>query len=91
MTKDELVQKLHAKSGLPTKAMSEKALDAIIAVWSETLQAGDVVTLTGFGTFKVAERAARTGRNPRTGEEISIPASKNVKFTPGKILKEAVK
>lgn len=91
MTKAELVQKIHAKSGLATKAQTEAALDAIIAALTEALKAGESVTFTGFGSFKVTDRAARKGRNPRTGKEISIPASKAVKFTPGKSLKEAVK
>ena len=55
------------------------------------MQAGDAVTFTGFGSFKIAQRAARKGRNPRTGKEINIPAGNAVKFTPGKALKEAVK
>lgn len=91
MTKAELVDKIHAKAGLSTKAKTEMALDATIAVLGEALAAGESVTFTGFGTFKVSERAPRKGRNPRTGMEIDIPACKVVKFTPGKILKEAVK
>ena len=57
----------------------------------EALAAGESVTFTGFGSFKVVERAARKGRNPRTNEEITIPSSKVVKFTPGKGLKDAIK
>lgn len=91
MTKAELVQKIHAKSGLATKAQTEAALDATIAALTDALKAGESVTFTGFGSFKVTNRAARKGRNPRTGKEITIPASKAVKFTPGKMLKEAVK
>ncbi len=91
MTKAELVQKIHAKSGLETKAKTEAALDAVIASLTEALKAGEAVTFTGFGSFKVIQRAARVGRNPRTRKEINIPASKAVKFTPGKVLKEAVK
>lgn len=91
MTKAELVQKIHAKSGLATKAQTEAALDATIAALTEALKTGESVTFTGFGSFKVTNRAARKGRNPRTGKEITIPASKAVKFTPGKMLKEAVK
>jgi DNA-binding protein HU-beta len=91
MTKAELLQAIHAKAGLPTKTQAESALDAIISSLITTLKAGDAVTFTGFGSFKVARRAARKGRNPRTGKEISIPAGKAVKFTPGKALKEAVK
>ncbi len=91
MTKAELVQKIHAKAGLATKAQTETALDAIIAALTDALKSGESVTFTGFGSFKVTNRAARKGRNPRTGTEINIPASKAVKFTPGKMLKEAVK
>lgn len=91
MTKAELVQKIHAKSGLATKTQAEAALDALIATLTDAMQSGDSVTFTGFGSFKVIQRAARKGRNPRTGKEIDIPAGKAVKFTPGKALKEAVK
>ncbi len=91
MTKAELVAKIHAKAGLSTKAQAETALDALIATLTEAMKAGDSVTFTGFGSFKVTERAARKGRNPRTGQEINIPAAKAVKFTPGKALKEAIK
>jgi DNA-binding protein HU-beta len=91
MTKAELVQKIHAKAGLATKTQTEAALDAVIASITEALQSGDDVTFTGFGSFKVTNRAQRKGRNPRTGDEITIPASKAVKFTAGKLLREAVK
>ena len=91
MTKAELVQKIHAKSGLSTKVQAEAALEAVISTLTEALKSGDSVTFTGFGSFKVTKRAARKGRNPRTGKEIKIPASKAVKFTPGKVLKESVK
>ena len=88
MTKAELVEKIHAKAGLPTKA---KAEEAVVAALREALASGESVTFTGFGSFKVVERAARKGRNPRTGKEITIPASKVAKFTPGKGLKDAIK
>jgi len=91
MTKAELVDLIHTKAGLPTKAKTEAALDATIAVLSEVIASGTSVTFTGFGSFKISERAPRKGRNPRTGKEISIPACKVVKFVPGKALKEAVK
>ncbi len=91
MTKAELIQKIHAKAGLATKAQAEDALDALVETLTEAMKDGDAVTFTGFGSFKVTERAARKGRNPRTGKEINIPAGKAVKFTPGKALKEAVK
>lgn len=89
MTKAELVEKIHAKAGLPTKAKAEEALDAVVASLREALAAGESVTFTGFGSFKVVARAARKGRNPRTGKEITIPASKVAKFTPGKGLKDS--
>ena len=91
MTKAELVDKIHAKASLPTKAQTEHALDAVISALKDALTAGDSVNFTGFGSFKVVHRAARKGRNPRTGKDIAIPASKVAKFTPGKLLKEAVK
>ena len=90
MTKAELVSKIAEKAGL-TKADSEKALNAFLRAVEETLVSEGKLTLTGFGTFAVEERKERTGRNPRTGEEIKIPACKVVKFRPGKLLKEAVK
>ncbi|MDR2801537.1 MAG: HU family DNA-binding protein [Desulfovibrio sp.] len=91
MTKAELVQKIHARAGLATKTQAESALDALVGILTEAMKAGDPVTFTGFGSFKVAKRAARKGRNPRTGKEIDIPAGRAVKFTAGKSLKEAVK
>ena len=91
MTKAELVEKIYSKAGLPTKAMAEDALDAVVVSLREALASGDSITFTGFGSFKVVARAARKGRNPRTGEDITIPASKIAKFTPGKLLKEAMK
>ena len=74
MTKAELVEQIYVKAGLPTKAKAEEALDAMIAALRDALAAGETVTFTGFGSFKVVERAARKGRNPRSGEEITIPA-----------------
>lgn len=91
MAKADLIEKVQVKAGFETKAAAGKALDAVVEVVREALAAGETVTLTGFGSFKVSERAARTGRNPQTGKEIKIPASKAVKFTVGKALKEAVK
>ncbi len=91
MTKADLVEKLHAKSGLPTKAASESFLEAALEVLLETLGKGEQVSFTGFGSFKVVERGERKGRNPRTREDCVIPASRVVKFTPGKLLKEGVK
>ncbi len=90
MTKAELVSKIAAKAEL-TKAEAAKALDATIDAIKEALKKGDKVTLVGFGNFYVSKRKARKGRNPRTGQEIKIPATKVPKFTAGKSLKEAVK
>ena len=91
MTKAELVEKIHAKTGDLTKAKAEEALNAVIDSLREALVAGESVVFTGFGSFKVVSRAARKGRNPRTGKEITIPASKVAKFTAGKGLKDAIK
>jgi DNA-binding protein HU-beta len=91
MTKAELIDKIHAKAGLPTKTQTEHALDAIIVTLKDALAAGESVNFTGFGSFKVVRRAARKGRNPRTGKDLVIPAGNVAKFTPGKLLKEAVK
>lgn len=90
MTKAELVDKIYAKAALPSKAKAEEALDAVISCLRDALVDGETVTFTGFGSFKVNTRAARKGRNPRSGEEIDIPESKVVKFTPGKALKDAI-
>lgn len=73
-----------------SKADAGRALDAFINVITKALQAGDSVTLTGFGTFAVRKRAARQGRNPQTGATIKIKASKNPGFKAGKALKDAV-
>lgn len=90
MTKADLVARM-ATDGMVTKAQAEKALDGLVAAITEALSTGEKVTLVGFGTFSVGERAEREGRNPRTGEKISIPASKVVKFKPGKNLTDNVK
>ena len=89
MTKTELVNALAEKSGL-NKSDASKALTATIEVITDALKAGDKVSLIGFGTFSVSERAARTGKNPQTGEAIAISASKAAKFKPGQQLKVAV-
>ncbi|MFV1457194.1 HU family DNA-binding protein, partial [Bacillus mycoides] len=74
-----------------TKAQAEKAVASVLGGVKDTLAAGEKVQLLGFGTFEVRERAARKGRNPQTGEEMEIAASKVPAFKPGKELKEAVK
>jgi len=90
MNKSELIDAIAEKGGL-SKTDAGKALDATIASITEALKSGDTVTLVGFGTFNVKERAARTGRNPQTGATLEIKASKVPSFKAGKALKEAVK
>ena len=89
MNKVELVASIAEKSEL-TKIDAEKALKAFIDVVTDELKNGGKVQLVGFGTFEVAERAERQGRNPKTGEPITIGASKSPKFKAGKALKDAV-
>jgi DNA-binding protein HU-beta len=90
MTKADLVSKITEESGI-TKAQAEKAVDGFVSAVSGALATGDKITLVGFGTFSVGERAQREGRNPRTGEKIKIAASKTVKFKVGKTLSEKIK
>ncbi len=90
MNKTELVNAIAAKTGL-TKTASDAALAATVEAITEALKAGDKVSLIGFGTFEVRERAARTGKNPATGETIEIAACKAPAFKAGKALKDAVK
>lgn len=87
MNKAELVAKMVEGAEL-TKAQAEKALNSFIAITTAALKAGDKITLVGFGTFSAVNRAARIGRNPKTGKEIKIAAKTNGKFTPGKALKD---
>lgn len=89
MNKNDLVALVADASGL-TKADAAKAVDAVFDGIADALKKGDEVRLVGFGTFAVAERAASEGRNPRTGEKIDIPASKQPKFKAGKNLKDAL-
>lgn len=90
MNKSELIDAIADSADL-SKAGAGRALDAATAAIAGALAKGDTVSLVGFGTFSVSERAARKGRNPRTGEEITIAASKTPKFKAGKALKDAVK
>ena len=90
MNKTELIAALADKAGL-NKHDAEKALNAFTEVVTETLISGEKVQLVGFGSFEVKERAERMARNPRTGEELTVPASKAPVFKAGKALKEAVK
>ena len=89
MNKTELVAAMSEKSEL-TKKDSEKALKAFMDVVAEELKKGEKIQLVGFGTFEVAQRAARTGKNPQTGKAIKIPATKAPKFKAGKALKDTV-
>jgi len=89
MNKGDLINEV-AKV-VSTKKEAQEAVDCVFSSITKALNKGDTVTLVGFGTFKVTQRKARKGRNPQTGEEIKLKASKAAKFTPGKSLKEAVK
>jgi DNA-binding protein HU-beta len=89
LNKSELIDALAAKSDI-TKVAAANALDGLLEVITETLVRGDGISLIGFGTFTVGERAARTGRNPQTGAELKIPASRVAKFSAGQKLKSAL-
>jgi len=90
MTKEELIEKVATGAKL-SKADAARALDATLNAVKGALKKGQKVTLVGFGTFSVAKRKARQGRNPRTGETITIKAAKVPKFAAGKAFKSAVK
>ena len=87
--KNDLVAKVADKAGLSKKA-AESAVNAVIEAVGDSLRSGEKVSVVGFGTFEVRERAARKGRNPQTGKEISIPASRTPAFKAGKSLKDLV-
>ena len=89
MNKNDLISSVAEASGL-TKADAGRAVDGVFNSIASALSSGDDVRIVGFGSFSVANRAASTGRNPRTGEEIQIPASKQPKFKAGAPLKSAV-
>ena len=89
MNKSELIVALAQKADI-SKKDAEKAISAFIDVVTETLKVGDKVQLVGFGTFESKERPARVARNPRTGEEITIEASKTASFRVGKALKDSI-
>lgn len=90
MNKTELVSAVSKKAEI-SKKDAVKVVDATFAAIEEALAKGEKVQLIGFGTFEVRERAARKGRNPQTGDEIEIPASKIPAFKPGKSLKDSIK
>ena len=89
MNKSELIDAIAASADL-SKASAGRVVDATTAAITAALKKGDTVTLVGFGTFKVTKRAARVGRNPRTGAELKIAARKSPGFSAGKTLKDAV-
>lgn len=90
MNKSDLIVQIAAGANI-TKAKADQALNAIVSGVTRDLKKGNSVTLVGFGTFSVRNRAARKGRNPQTGAKINIPASRSPKFKAGKALKEAVR
>jgi DNA-binding protein HU-beta len=90
MTKADLIAHI-GKEAKISKASAEKAVNAFTGGVTKALKKGDKLTLTGFGTFSVARRRARIGRNPQSGKEIKIPATRVAKFKPGNLLKSAVK
>ena len=89
MNKNDLITRIADNAGI-TKADATRAADAVIDAITSALKTGDEVRLVGFGTFSVSKRAATEGRNPRTGEKIKIPESRQPKFKAGKGLKDAV-
>ncbi len=89
MKKQELIDAIATRSDI-SRATAARSLDAATQLFTEALAKGEEVSLAGFGSFKVKERAARTGRNPQTGEAIQIAANRAVVFKPAKALKEAV-
>jgi nucleoid DNA-binding protein len=90
VNKNELVEEIAGGAGI-SKKDAEAAFEAVTAAISGALAKGDNVKLVGFGTFSVSQRRARTGRNPKTGEAIDIPASKAARFKAGKRLKDALR
>ncbi|MBU8975486.1 MULTISPECIES: HU family DNA-binding protein [unclassified Lysobacter] len=90
MNKAQLVESIAERSQL-TKTQAEAAVNALVESVTQALKQGEVVTLVGFGTFEARNRAGRTGRNPKTGEDIAIPATIVPAFKPGKAFKDALK
>jgi len=89
MTKSDLIERLAGRADM-TRPRAEELLDFLLNDVTEALKKGEKVNISGFGTFTVSNRKARTGRNPKTGEPIEIPASRSAKFKAGKTLKEAL-
>lgn len=90
MTRDELIARISKKTGL-SKTQVSNSLKSMLDEITDALRKGDKISFVGFGTFSTARRKARTGRNPRTGEKLNIPATTVPKFQPGKGLKDAVR
>ena len=90
MNKAELIEEVMKAAGMEVKKQAGEAVDAVFGTITKALSKGEEVAIAGFGTFKVAKRAARMSVNPRTGEKIQIAASIKPKFRAGKVLKEAV-
>ena len=90
MNRDNLIQAIVKKTGF-SKSQASEVMSVVLDEITKSLSKGEEVVLTGFGTFKVVQRAAREGRNPKTGEKIKIPAGNFPRFKPGKALKDAVK
>lgn len=91
MTKEGLIEAVMKVAELETKVQAHRVVEAVFDTITKTMGRGEDVAITGFGTFKVTKRAARQGRNPKTGATIQIAASTKPKFRAGKVLKEAVK
>lgn len=91
MTKESIVEAVLKAVKLDTKKQAQEVVDAVFETITKSLSRGEEVTVTGFGTFRAVKVAARSGRNPKTGEQIQIPASIKPKFKAGKALKDAVK
>ena len=91
MTKAELIKALKEKAGLATNAQAEAAFESLFTLIADALKKDGKLAIAGFGSFSVTKRAARKGRNPRTGAPIQIPASKAVKFSAGKALKDEMR
>ena len=89
MNKGDLIERVAGDVGL-SKAQADRAIDSVLGSITDSLRKGEKVTLVGFGTFMVSQRKARRGRNPQTAELMKIPASKTVRFSSGKTLKEVV-
>ena len=89
MNKGDLIDRVSADAGI-SKAQADRAIDSVLGGITDSLRKGERVTLVGFGTFAVSQRRARKGRNPQTNEMIKIPATKSVRFSSGKKLKEVI-